>query len=193
MMMTAKDLAFAIDPDARLYGGNWRVRCVGHPDVHPSMDIKDLPSGIVGLVDRSGRCTSRELIARCIELGYWSVPTDRLPPRQSTYDIFLASLQAHPPKNSVPACCLEGPCVHSRAFGREYTIAYLRGNLAKLIDEIISCSGTSIVEETMVRQVRLSIKNRPDIVPAGIEIGVLDGVIVEMARRGCCGVTSELL
>jgi hypothetical protein len=133
----AEALAFAIDPGARRYGRNWRVRCIGHDDRHRSLDIADLPSGKIGLIDRSGRCSNEELVDRLRALGHWAPERRdvRCTPRFSWEDYW----RSHPfdATKAAPACCYQQEgCEHWREFNLKYRLAFLRGELEAATSEI---------------------------------------------------------
>ncbi len=135
----AKSLAFDIDPGAKRYGRNWRVRCIGHDDRHRSLDIADLPSGKIGLIDRSGRCSNEELVDKLRALGHWAPERrdTRRPPRFSWEQYFTE----HPIDETklAPECCRKGPpfdCEHAREFNLKYRLAFLRREFEAAASEI---------------------------------------------------------
>src|SRR6266849_2941329 len=77
--MNAEQLAFEIDPKARRYGRNWRVKCVAHNDHVSSLDITDR-DGTILVLCRSG-CEQVAVISALRARGLWRSESPRhIPP-----------------------------------------------------------------------------------------------------------------
>lgn len=163
--MTARELALAIDPRARRIGRNYRVRCVSHDDHHASLDIADGANGKLLLIDRSGRCSQREIIDELRARGLWSSPP--APRRRWSWSEYLARTRLRP-----------RPWRATARTRREYLLARLRDDLTiatREIEMLYARARCELTRDDLLRELRLALEVR------GIDAAGLGAVEAEAA------------
>jgi hypothetical protein len=164
--MTARELAFAIDPRARRVGRNYRVRCVSHDDHHASLDIADAQNGKLLLIDRSGRCSQREIIEELRARGLWSSPPATR--RRWSWSGYLARTRLRP-----------RPYRPSARTRREYLLARLRDDLTiakKEIETLYARARCELTRDDLLRELRLALE-LPGINAAGLSAPEIEAAI----------------
>jgi hypothetical protein len=167
--MNARELAFAIDPNARRYGKHWRVRCVAHDDRHASLDIRDGDNGKPLLFCRAG--CGLEVLATLRSRRLWR------PERETEFQSHRFSWPPH--------CAARPATVKPHApMGREYELAFLRGQLDRAAFEIRALYrvgkerlGATDIERELGLALELG----------GIDLGGLPAVVVEDMIQNFCG------
>jgi hypothetical protein len=143
--MNAERLAFKIDPRARRYGRNWRVKCVAHDDHSPSLDLTDA-NGTILMICRSG-CRQIAVFSALRARGLWHAESPRHDP---------------PPPIDWQFCDPKIPTPEAnRQFDVDYRLAHLRGEMAEAAHEIIELyrrAKISLTAADLVRELHLAVE-----------------------------------
>jgi hypothetical protein len=168
--ISACELAFAIDPEARRVGDHYEVRCLAHDDRHPSLHIKDTADGRILFICRSG-CTQAEVLDSLRARGLWKPARDAVhAPRRRFSWLAYVSTSRFTPREFVP-------------LGREYQLAHFRGELdvaAREVRTLYQAARQQMTADDVARELRLSLAL------GGIDPG-LPAPVVEIVIRDFCG------
>jgi hypothetical protein len=166
--MNAAEIAKALG--GRRSGRGWRAPCPSHPDEHPSLDLEDR-DGTVLLIDRSGRCTQREILDALCARGLWSRQPGHVRTPRPIIDWHFREPVIPTPEQD-------------QQFDTQFCLAHLRGELAEATREIVELFQRAKILLTpadLARELRLAVAVG-GVGNAGFGAGTISRAIARFSR-----------